>query len=76
MSWRVLDTDVRTIRSAGDVEAYCREMLSQIARCEVANRPGRVEPRVIKRRRHGYPLMQEPCDVLKAKLLNEDNGKA
>ena len=26
----------------------------------VANRPGRIEPRVIKRRRHHYPLMQRP----------------
>lgn len=32
--------------------------LERIARNEVANRPGRVEPRVLKRRRHGYPLMR------------------
>ena len=31
--------------------------LERIARNEVANRPGRVEPRVLKRRRHRYPLM-------------------
>jgi len=62
--------------AAGGLEAYCRAMLCQIAQCEVANRPGRVEPRVIKRRRHGYKLMQEPRHVLKAKLLNDDKGKA
>jgi hypothetical protein len=35
-------------------------LLEQIASCEVANRPGRFEPRVIKRRRHRYPLMKQP----------------
>ena len=33
-------------------------LLGQIAACQVANRPGRFEPRVIKRRRHRYPLMK------------------
>ena len=27
---------------------------------EVANRPGRIEPRVIKRQRHRYQLMKQP----------------
>ena len=49
----------------------CLEKLEQIAECEVANRPGRLEPRVLKRRRHGYKLMQKPRHVLKRKLLNE-----
>ena len=53
---------------ADQVECHCRELLSRIASCEVANRPGRLEPRVIKRRRHGYKLMQEPRDVLRARL--------
>ena len=48
--------------------AYCRVQLEQIAGCEVANRPGRIEPRVIKRRRHRYKLMQEPREVLRKKL--------
>jgi len=52
-------------------DEHCRKLLSQIAECEVANRPGRLEPRVLKRRRHGYPLMQEPRSVLKAKLRNK-----
>ena len=38
------------------------------AKCEVGHRPGRLEPRVIKRRRHGYPLMQKPRGVLKREL--------
>ena len=30
------------------VEDYCLKLLEQIAECEVANRPGRLEPRVLK----------------------------
>lgn len=47
---------------------YCAEMLAQIAACQVADRPGRLEPRVLKRRRHGYKLMQKPRHVLRAEL--------
>jgi len=45
--------------------ADCLTLLSKIAEWEVANRPGRIEPRVLKRRRHGYKLMQELRHVLK-----------
>ena len=51
-------------------EAYLRLMLKQIAPCEVANRPGRLEPRVLKRRRHGYKLMQKPRHQLRRELRN------
>jgi hypothetical protein len=47
---------------------FCLCLLAQIAHCEVANRPGRLEPRVLKRRRHGYKLMQQPRHVLRAEL--------
>ena len=47
---------------------HCMMLLTQIVSCEVANRPGRLEPRVIKRRRHGYPLMQKTRNVLRAEL--------
>ena len=47
------------------VLAYCRTLLWQISQCEVANRPGRLEPRVLKRRRHRYKLMQQPRAVLR-----------
>ena len=43
-------------------------MLARIAANEVADRPGRIEPRVLKRRRHRYPLMQRPRDQLRAEL--------
>lgn len=51
-------------------EAYLRLMLQQIAACEVANRPGRLEPRVLKRRRHGYKLMQKPRHQLRREMRN------
>jgi hypothetical protein len=35
-------------------------------------RPGRVQPRVRKRRPKQYPLMQEPRDVLKKRLLKSE----
>ena len=45
---------------------YVGVMLAQIADCEVANRPGRLEPRVLTRRQYGYPRMQKPRAVLRA----------
>ena len=54
-----------------EFEARCRQLLKQIAECEVANRPGRIEPRVLKRRRHGYQLMQQPRATLRQQLLND-----
>jgi putative transposase len=53
------------------LEDYLLLMLQQIAACEVANRPGRLEPRVLKRRRHRYKLMQKPREQLRAKLRKE-----
>ena len=50
-------------------------MLRKIAECEVAHRPGRIEPRVLKRRRHGDKLMQQPRHVLK-KQRESGNAKA
>ena len=42
--------------------------LKRIAANEVANRPGRIEPRVLKRRRHRYPLMLKPRQQLRQEL--------
>ena len=44
--------------SVRDPHGLWTAALARIARNEVANRPGRIEPRVIKRRLHRYPLMQ------------------
>jgi hypothetical protein len=64
-SWMLFACDL--IRP-DEIEDYCLTLLSQIASCEVANRPGRLEPRVIKRRRNGYKLMQKPRNVLRREL--------
>jgi putative transposase len=54
--------------AGSSLEDYLSLMLRQIAACEVANRPGRLEPRVLKRRRHGYKLMQKSRAKLRAEL--------
>ena len=54
--------DSQTIRKLRETH------LAQIISCEVGNRPGRLEPRVLKRRKHGYPLMNKPRQVLKDNL--------
>jgi putative transposase len=47
-------------------------LLAQIAQCEAGHRPGRIEPRELKRRRHGYKLMQEPRKILRARLTKHN----
>jgi hypothetical protein len=59
--------------STGSLDAesrlsQCRTLLKRIACCKVADRPGRIEPRELKRRRHRYKLMQEPREKLRARL--------
>lgn len=51
-----------------DRQTMIQGALRRIAACQVANRPGRIEPRVIKRRRHRYPLMQRPRDQLRKEV--------
>ena len=55
-------------RSCSNSTAMYTTLLAHIAKNEVANRPGRIEPRVLKRRRHRYPLMQCPRDQLREEL--------
>jgi len=64
-SWMLLATG-----ASRDPRQAAEATLARIAANEVANRPGRIEPRVLKRRRHRYPLMHEPRDVLRAKLAS------
>ena len=56
---------------ASQLVLYCQTMLRHIATCEVANRPGRLEPRVLKRRKHGYKLMQLPRETLRNELRKQ-----
>jgi len=53
------------------VEDYRRKLLEQIAECEVANRPGRLEPRVVKRRPKPYQWMQKPRNELRRELRKQ-----
>jgi len=62
-SWMLLSTG-----ACQDSQTLYHLMLARIAANEVANRPGRIEPRVLKRRRHRYPLMQRPRAQLQAEL--------
>ncbi|MDP7637863.1 MAG: IS4 family transposase [Phycisphaerae bacterium] len=62
-SWMLLSTG-----SCRDARGLCRMALAQIAANEVGNRPGRIEPRVLKRRRHRYPLMQRSRRKLREEL--------
>lgn len=63
-SWMLLST-----RVCRDTRGLWELALARIAANEVANRPGRIEPRVLKRRRHRYLLMQRPRWQLRAELL-------
>jgi putative transposase len=62
-TWMLLSTGV-----CPDAGSICRTMLARIATCRVADRPGRIEPRVLKRRRHRYRLMQRPRNQLRREL--------
>ena len=62
-TWMLLSTGV-----CPDAVLLCQTILDRIASCEVADRPGRIEPRVLKRRRHRYPLMQRPRNQLRREL--------
>ena len=62
-SWMLLATG-----ACREVHALYTTTLAHIAANEVANRPGRIEPRVLKRRRHRYLLMKRPRAQLQAEL--------
>jgi hypothetical protein len=50
-------------------------LLSLIARKRVGNRPGRIEPRVIKRRHNDYRLMMKPRDILREEVRKNGHPK-
>ncbi len=49
-------------------------LLAGIAQLRLPHRPGRVEPRVVKRRPKPHPLMNQPRHVLKAALLKQQQA--
>ena len=69
-SWQV----AHTIKDAVQLENYCREMLKAISQCVVGDRPGRFEPRVVKRRRDQYKKMTKPRSELRKRLERNDNS--
>jgi len=62
-SWMLLATGL-----CRDASSLWTHALARIAANEVANRHGRIEPRVLKRRRHRCPLMQQPRRQLRDEL--------
>lgn len=67
---RAFDEDLRRcpgtqLRSRHD------KMIGDIARNKLCLRPGRVEPRVKKRRAKNYPLMTKPRNALKKQLIKQ-----
>jgi len=62
-SWMVI-----SIGACRDAKGLWRAMLRRIAANEVANRPGRIEPRKLKRRKHRYSLMTQPREQLREEL--------
>ena len=65
--WKELSRDNL---SEANLAAFIKTMLKGIAGCRVANRPGRIEPRVLKKRPKPYKRMTKPRDVLKQELMN------
>lgn len=49
---------------------YVLTMLENIAKCRVANRPGRIEPRLIKKRPKPYKHLREKRSVARKRLKN------
>jgi len=47
------------------------EFLKQIVKNEVGNRPGRIEPRVVKRRRRPFPALNRPRIIEKERLVRK-----
>jgi len=65
--WKELSRDNL---SEANRAAFFQTMLKGIAACRVADRPGRIEPRVLKKRPKPYKSMTKPRAVLKLELMN------
>jgi hypothetical protein len=58
----------------GDI-AHPNELFVLIAQQTVGNRPGRIEPRAIKRRRNAYPLLTQPRSVAQENVRKNGHPK-
>jgi putative transposase len=68
-SWQ----ELQNVRLSTVEKDYCEKLLGSISKCKVNDRPGRFEPRVVKRRRDQYTLMMEPRCALRKRLKKGDN---
>ncbi len=66
--------EIAYIRNLKRQLEHFRKLLERISTCLVRNRPGRIEPRVVKKRRHRYRLMTQPRNELRQRLQKGDNG--
>ena len=66
--------EICRIENSAQLEVYCRKMLLSISQCVVGDRPGRFEPRVVKRRRDQYKRMAQPRAELRKRLEKNDNS--
>lgn len=71
---------MRTLRAFADSLNHCPRrqlahryatMVGRMAKLKLSHRPGRVEPRVRKRRPKNYPLMTQPRNVLRTPLIKQ-----
>lgn len=62
-------TALLTVDESGRL-SLCQTVFAAIAAHRVGNRPGRVEPRRLKRRRNKYPLLTRPRAQARAAQLN------
>jgi len=60
--------------SASSSDELIRQLLRGISQCSVGHRPGRFEPRCVKRRMDQYTLMMEPRNTLRKRLSKGDNS--
>lgn len=52
-----------------------KELLIGIVANKVGNRPGRIEPRVVKRRRKPFPALNKPRRTVRQKMINRINRR-
>lgn len=58
-----------------DDEESITQLLALVAEQSIGNRPGRIEPRAIKRRPKPYPLLTKPRDMARAQVKQNGHPK-
>ena len=69
----LLDKGAALLDRKGDVLLdYVNHLLKELSKHRAGHRPGRTEPRVLKRRNNAYPPMKQPRKILREKLHAPD----